>query len=174
MTKTRKNNKPIKGGNIGPIHSIIKYIIIFALKNLNDVEGHGNLFYNKLKQMDCYEGLVNEITEDLGNSEPIVELINSIFQKPSAKKIRDFVELILKEAGLYSKSLSDYILEDSVIPDRMNKIFNNKGLNRVKMLPPSIINQLAIENVDDLAGHFEDDKISPFSSSPRTMNSDSM
>lgn len=174
MTKTRKNNKRIKGGNMGPIHSLIKYIIKFALKNLNDVEGHGNLFYNKLKRMNCYEDLVNEITNDLGNSEPIDDLINDIFQKPSAKKIKDFVELILKEAGLYSQSLSDYILEDSVITNRIGKIFNNKGLNRVKMIPPSIFNQLPIENVDDLAGHFEDDKISPFPSSPRTMNSDSM
>lgn len=179
MTKTRKNNKPIKGGHIGPIHSLIKYIIKFALKNISEEDGHSNMFYNKLKRMDCYEDLMNDIAFSIGNIESINEHINNeninnIFERRPLALKRDFLKMILKEAGLYTDLLFGLIIEDRVITDKMKKIFKNQGLNTIKRLPPSIINQLGVENMDELAGHFERDKISPFPSSPRTMKSDSM
>jgi hypothetical protein len=200
MTKTRKNNKPIKGGAkgkggnavaseyivsqlgasaMGPIHSLIKYIIKYALKNINEGEG-ANMFYDKLKRMDCYEDLVNDIINDLVNVESIDELIDDYMhismykRKLTDSQINKLVELILTEAGLYTHSLMEIMLEDRVIADKIHKIFNGKGLNRLKALPNSMLNQLGVENLDELAGHFEDDKISPFSSSPRTINSDSI
>jgi hypothetical protein len=166
MTKQKTRKKLKKGGTQNILlYSIIKNVIETALSQLNDDiynEAHTpNLFYNMLKNSDCYESLIDNIIKNIIALPRITELVNQLINNYSTDKITFFFDTILIQAGLFRSGY--YLLLNRQLKDMTRKLFKTNELNNIKQLlahPNSTLaHDIDPESLDMLTNYYENDKI---------------
>lgn len=120
-----------------------------------------NLFYNMLKNSDCYESLIDNIIKNIIALPRITELVNQLINNYSVNEMKFFYDTILIQAGLFRRGYS--FISNQQLNDMTRKLFKKNELNNIKQLlahPNSTLaRDIDPESLDMLTNYYENDKI---------------